>query len=244
MRVHLPRLAAVMLLSPLQAWAAPSDYIKMPTVNEGEMEMDFKAGSSSQSGTPRESAASIGPGYGVASWWATEISLQYKDELDEGTRFDAIEWENKFQLTKAGQYPVNLGFLLEIERPMNHDEGWDVTWGPLLQTGVGKLQFNLNLLFQRHYQAASPNKLVMLYQWQAKYRWLPEFQYGFQGFGNMGTYDNWAPPGQQSHQIGPAVFGELPVGDHQTIKYNAAWLLGASKAAPDNTLRVQVQYEF
>ena len=26
--------------------------------------------------------------------------------------------------------------------------------------------------------------------------------------------------------------------------YNAAWLLGASKAAPDNTLRLQVEYEF
>jgi hypothetical protein len=244
MRVNVPLLAAAILLSPLQAWAAPSDYIKMPTVNEGEMEVDFKAGSSSKSDTPQASAASIGMGYGIAARWSTEVSLQYKQELNEGTRFDAIEWENKFQLTKPGQYPVTVGFLLEIERPMNHDAGWDVLWGPLFQTGFDKFQFNLNLLFQRTYQGANPGNLVMLYHLQAKYRWLPRFEYGLQGFGNMGTYDNWAPPDQQSHQIGPAVFGKLPVGDHHVIKYNAAWLLSASKTAPDNTLRLQVQYEF
>ena len=239
-----PLLVATLLLPPLQAGAAPSDYIKMPSINEGELEIDFKAGSSSQSGTPRAAAASLGLGYGLAPRWSTEIGVQYKQELNEGTRFDAIEWENKFLLSSPGQQAVSVGFLLEIERPNNHDAGWDVLWGPLLQAGFDRFQLNLNLLFQRNYQGANPSELSLLYQWQAKYRWRPRFEYGLQGFGHLGPYDNWAPSDQQSHQIGPAVFGKLPLGDHQVVKYNAAWLLGASKAAPDTTLRLQVQYEF
>ena len=86
--------------------------------------------------------------------------------------------------------------------------------------------------------------MQFLYQWQAKYRWKPEFEFGAQGFGETGDVDDWAPAEQQSHKAGPAVFGKLPLGGHQAIKYNAAWLLATSKAAPDNTVRLQVEYEF
>jgi hypothetical protein len=34
------------------------------------------------------------------------------------------------------------------------------------------------------------------------------------------------------------------LGNKQAIKYNAAWLLGASSAAPDHTFRLQAEYEF
>lgn len=244
MKHHATLLVAGALLCPLIAAAGPADYVYTPAVTYGEREIDFKMGSAEKSDTPREAAASIGYGYGATQWWFTELYLKYKRELNEDTRFDAVEWENKFQLTEPGEYPVDLGFLLEIERPMDHDEGWEVKWGPLLQTEFGKLQLNANLLFQRSYHAAQPSNMQFLYQWQVKYRWLPQFEYGLQGFGETGDVDNWAPAEQQSHKAGPAVFGKLPLGGHQAIKYNAAWLLATSKAAPDNTLRLQVEYEF
>jgi hypothetical protein len=40
------------------------------------------------------------------------------------------------------------------------------------------------------------------------------------------------------------VFGKLPLGNGQAIRYNAALLFAAAKAAPDHTLRMQVEYEF
>jgi hypothetical protein len=243
-KISATALVAGALLSPIIANAGPADYIYTPAVTYGEKEIDFKMGSSDKKDSPTEAAASIGFGYGVKQWWFTEFYSKYKRELNENTKFDAYEWENKFQLTEAGEYPVDIGFLLEIERPQDHDEGWEVKWGPLFQTEFGKVQLNANLLFQRNYQAANANDLLMFYQWQVKYRWLSQFEYGLQGFGNMGTYDNWAPQDQQSHQAGPAVFGKLPLGGGHAIKYNAAWLLGASKAAPDNTVRLQVEYEF
>jgi hypothetical protein len=40
------------------------------------------------------------------------------------------------------------------------------------------------------------------------------------------------------------VFGKFKVGERETLRYNAAWLVGANKGAPDNTLRMQIEYEF
>jgi hypothetical protein len=244
MKIYVPLLVAGTLLSPLCTMAGPSDYIYTPAVTYGEREIDFKMGSASKKDEPNEAAASIGFGYGVTQYWFTELYLKYKRQLNEDTKFDAYEWENKFQLTEAGQYPVDVGFLLEIERPKNHDEGWEVKWGPLLQTDFGKVQLNANLLFKRSYDSVSPSNMQLLYQWQVKYRLLPQFEYGLQGMGEMGTYDNWAPSDAQVHKLGPAIFGKLPLGGHQAIKYNAAWLVGNSKATPDNTVRLQVEYEF
>lgn len=243
MKNHATLLAGA-LLSPLLTIAGPADYVYTPAVTYGEREIDFKMGIADKKDEALEAAASLGLGYGVSQHWFTELYVKYKRELNESTKFDAIEWENKFQLTEPGQYPVDMGFLLEIERPQNHDEGWEVKWGPLLQTEFGKVQLNANLLFQRSYYAAEANNMQFLYQWQLKYRWMPRFEYGLQGFGQTGDVDKWAPTEQQVHKAGPAIFGKLPLGGHEAIRYNAAWLLAASKAAPDNTVRLQVEYEF
>lgn len=244
MKKYAPLWVAGILLSPLISHAGPSDYVYTPGVTYGEREIDFKAGSATKGTNPRDAAASIGFGYGAKDWWFTEVYLKYKKGANESSKLDAIEWENKFQLTDTGKYAVDLGFLLEIERPMDHAEGWEVKWGPLLQKDIGKVQLNGNLLFRRNYQSAEANQMKMLYQWQAKYRWLPQFEFGLQGFGELGPVDNWSPHDEQLHRAGPAVFGKIPLSGRQAIKYNAAWLIGSNTATPDNTLRVQVEYEF
>jgi hypothetical protein len=237
-------LAAGILAAPLAAFCAPADYIYLPNVEYGEKEIDFKAGSARKGADPRESAASIGFGYGAKEWWFTEIYLKYKRESNEGTRYDAIEWENKFQLTETGKYPLDIGFLLEIERPTDRTEGWEVKWGPLFQTEFGKWQFNANPLFRRSYRVATGGQTEFLYQWQVKYRWHRELEFGFQGFGETGKWNNWTSADERLHSFGPAIFGKLPLGGRQALKYNAAWLVGTSRAAPDHTLRLQVEYEF
>jgi hypothetical protein len=244
MKSYAPLLIAGALVSPLHAHAGPSDYVYTPTVEYGEKEIDFKAGTAQKPDDPRESAASIGFGYGAKEWWFTEIYLKYKSENNEGVKHDAIEWENKFQLTETGKYPVEVGFLMELERPRDHAEGWEFKWGPLLETDFGKIQLNANALFQRSYRSEGISETQFLYQWQAKYRWMREFEFGLQGFGEMGKWSHWATEEERAQRAGPAVFGKLPLADHQAIRYNAAWLLATSKAAADHTIRMQVEYEF
>lgn len=231
---------------PLTAIAGPSDYVSLPNVEYGEREVDFKLGSARNTESGRLSETSVGFGYGASEWWFTEIYLKYQREGGLGNRFDAIEWENKFQLTETGRYPVDAGFLIEFEAPRDRSEGYELRFGPLLQSEFGRLQVNANLLLERVLRSSDgiAHATEIGYQWQAKYRWRPAFEWGLQGFGEMGRWNRWDAAEQQNHRLGPAVFGKIALGNRQALRYNAAWLLGVSTAAPDHTLRLQVEYEF
>ena len=215
----------------------------LPSVAYGEREIDFKYGVASNGDEPRLQAASLGFGYGATGWWFTEFYLKYERE-GAHTRFDAFEWENKFQLTETGRYPVDVGFIAEFEVPRNRAEGYEFQFGPLFQTEFGRVQLNANLLLKNVVRADEENGTTMGYQWQAKYRWQQAFEFGAQGFGEMGRWNHWAPTAEQNHRLGPAVFGKFNLGGRQAILYNSALLFALTKAAPDRTFRLQVEYEF
>ena len=229
------------------AIAEPSDYVFMPNVEYGEREIDFKFGSAH--GDERQQAGSIGFGWGLTERWFTELYLKYAREGDMGNHLDAMEWENKFQLTETGKYPVDVGFIVESEVPRQNGDAYELKFGPLFQSEFGKVQLNGNLLFERKYRGngeldPGPHPMGIGYQWQVKYRWLRPFEYGLQGFGEMGKWNSWDDRELQNHRLGPAVFGKVGLGGRQALVYNAAWLVGVSRAAPDHTLRMQVEYEF
>jgi hypothetical protein len=242
------RMASAIVLAAFPLCAAafgPSDYIYLPGVTYGEHEIDFKSGAWKQkSGENPLSASSIGYGYGVTQRWFTELYSKYERPAGETTHFDAWEWENKFQLTETGEYPVDTGLIVELERPKDRGEGYEFRFGPLFQTEIGKVQLNGNLLFERHYRADAAPPMQFGYQWQVKYRWQPKLELGFQGFGELGQWNHWDSAEERSHRIGPAIFGKLALGNRQAIRYNAAWLVGASTSAPSHNLRLQVEYEF
>lgn len=229
------------------AFAGAADYVYTPDVEYGEREIDFKFGKNTpQAGVGTSSGASLGFGYGATEYWFTEVYL--KQERSGSTDSNIAEWENKFQLTDTGKYPVDYGLITELEAPLSANTPWEFKFGPLFQTEFGKLQLNGNLLFERAFGASNgsgvPYNTNFSYQWQAKYRWQPTLEFGFQGMGDMGKWNEWDDQMNQSHRSGPAVFGKLKLGNRQAIRYNAAWLFGTSNAAPNHTFRMQVEYEF
>ena len=165
----------------------------------------------------------------MKEWWFTEAT--HKKENNEGTKYDAIEWENKFQLTETGKRLVDIGFLFEIERPHQPRRRLKRS-GALFQTEFGKIQPNANLLFERNYKAEEPNdtasSLPVAGQvpLAAPVRIRPPGLWRNRQMGTTGR-----PNDEQEHRVGPAVFGKIP-GNKQASRYNAAWLVGVSKAAP------------
>jgi len=229
------------------AFAGPADYVYTPAVEYGEREIDFKYGTARQQDGTLTQVTSLGFGYGATESWFTEVYLKQESESNEGLTI--AEWENKFQLTETGKYPVDTGLITELEAPVNNtNKPYEFKFGPLFQTEFGKLQLNGNLLFERKFgkrnDGDDPYITEFGYQWQVKYRWIPAFEFGAQGYGEMGEWNDWENADNQIHRVGPAVFGKFGLGNHQIIKYNAAWLYGISDAAPDHTFRMQVEYEF
>lgn len=225
------------------AYAGPADYVHTPIVEYGEREIDFRYGTAKEQDGTRKQVATLGFGYGATEYWFTEIYLKYEREGDERVTF--AEWENKFQLTETGKYPVDIGFLAEIEAPLHENEPYELKIGPLLQTEFNQLQLNGNLLFERKFGGGEDDHVTEIgYEMQVKYRWQPGFEFGVQGFGEMGEWNHWEDSDEQSHKLGPAIFGKIGLGNKQAIKYNAALLYGLSNAAPDHTFRMQAEYEF
>jgi hypothetical protein len=227
----------------LVAWSGPADYVYVPAVEVGEREIDFKFGTATTQGERAVQAGSLGFGYGVNPRWFTEFYVKYKRE-DGRTFLDAFEWENKFQLTETGKYPVDLGWLVEFERPQDRSEGYEIKFGPLLQKELGKLQLNANVLLERVFDSQASNGTGLGYQWQVKYRGRQSLEFGAQGFGEMGDWTQWSPASEQNHRWGPAVFGKLSAQGHRALKYNAALLLGLTEGSPDHSFRLQAEYEF
>ncbi|HEX7156498.1 MAG TPA: hypothetical protein VF229_04735, partial [Burkholderiaceae bacterium] len=169
---------------------------------------------------------------------------KYAREGVSGTRFDAVEWENLLQLSEPGEWPVDTGILVEIEKPHDTAEGWGVAAGPLLQRDVGPVQLNLNLLLTRRYRTQHDGPMKLRYQAQAKVRYSEPFEFGIQAFGSLGPWDRWTSPADQTNRIGPAVFGRLPLAGGRSLGYNLGLLLGTTDGSPDRTLRLQIEYEY
>ena len=226
------------------ATAGPADYVYTPIVEYGESELDFKFGTAEQPDGESKTVSTLGYGVGATENWFSEIYL--KQESEGSNDLTLLEWENKFQLTETGKYPVDLGIIVEIESPLTERdvEPNEFKFGPLLQAESERMVYNLNLLFERKFGNGAASTVEMGYQLQARYRLKPELEIGAQVFGEMGEWNHWEDANNQKHRAGPAVFGKFNVGAHDKIKYNAALLTGLSDATPDSTFRLQAEYEF
>jgi hypothetical protein len=242
MKMSMAASALAMLMFAHGALAGPDESIATTYADEGLRQIDFKFGSIAQSSQARLSAATFGFGYGLTEHWFSEIYVSYERTGSDGTHVDAYSWQNSFLLTN-GQYPMDVGLYTEIEHPQDRSEGYEITFGPLLQTEFGLIKLNAALLFQRNYRADFSNPIQLHYQWQLKRRWMPGLEFGLQGFGELGQWDHWAPRSEQSHRLGPAIFGKM-LFDGQQLNYNAAILIDASDSRHSTTFRTQVVFGF
>jgi hypothetical protein len=234
-----------LLLAPLSI-AGPADYVYTLNIERGEFELDIKYGAASSSAEVRPHAASIGLGYGVTDKWFTEGYVKQKHYADGDSAY--LEWENRFLLFHSRNESVDIGMVVELEAPLTSGAPSELRTGPLFQSTFGKFKLNGNVIFESAFGGVDQDSVSQAtnigYQLQARYRIAKQLDIGVQGFGEMGKWDQWSSLSEQNHRMGPAVFGKLSLGEHDSIKYNAAWLLGVSIAAPSSTLRMQLEYEF
>jgi hypothetical protein len=109
---------------PAAVRAGVADPVFSSIVEEGEREIGLKFGSDRlRDGGGHARQLWLSAGCGTTSWWFTELAVGWKQEPGEGRRLDALEWENRDQLTETGRHPVDLGLLVEIERPQDRSDG-------------------------------------------------------------------------------------------------------------------------
>jgi len=225
------------------ALADPGYYVVTAYDNEGQRSVDFRYWTVKSPGSPAVLWPEVGVGYGVTSRWYTEVYESFIGTMDTAFKGSSLNWQNEFLLTQGG-LPVDIAMHATLIRYPDADDGTTLEYGPVLQTDVGRTQLNLNLFFEHTWGEYASARTQMKYQWQAKYRWTPAVQFGAQGFGELGDWAKWAPRDQQSHRVGPALFGRWEVGRGQALLYQAAWLVGSTYGENGNMFSLRVQYAF
>ena len=236
----------------------PPEHVLSPEVAQDEREIDSQAGIAWDRDGRSFWAGKLGVEYGFTAWWASEATVNLGRPLgEESTELRSLEWENRFELLESEEHPYGIGALLEVERAHDREEGYELRYGPLLQYARGPLQVNLNLLFERPLRASGDRTPTEIgYQWQWRWRRDAPFDWGLQGFGALGRWDDWASSARQSHVLGPVLFAGLgepaasrgdddgEAGYGALPELEAGLLLGTGGEAPRVTLRLQAMIPF
>jgi hypothetical protein len=232
--------AAVCLHLPA-AHADPADKVYIPSVVQGEAEFELNGGyqHGNSGADDGEKQLIYELGYGLTSWWKSEVGFGTTRLPGESTHKDELEWENIFALTEPGEYWFDLGLFAELER--DYGSGGNVlTIGPMFQKEFGAIQVNVNPLFQRGLGALAAQGTELNYSWQVKWRGNPLFEPGVQGFGTVG----WnGAAGQPTARIGPALFSQAFVSARNKLKFDTALLFGLNHNSADTTLRFTLEFE-
>jgi hypothetical protein len=184
----------------------------------------------------------VGFGWNVTGRWYSEVLVSYIGSGSMPTTLSHWEWQNDVLLTQ-GQLPFDLAIHTLYSRPKDASDGSTLEIGPALQTEFTRTQLNFNVFVDRGLGAQASTPTDLRYQWQVRQHWLPLFNFGAQGFGELGPWDHWLPQGRQSHRAGPALFGHVRLGPGD-MGWQAAYLFGKTYGTKGDMLTVRVKYEF
>ncbi len=183
-------------------------------------------------------------GYGVTNWWFTELYGEVeKERNDDGEdpdfSFTSLEFENKFQLTEKGKYPVDVGFLLEFEVSDEDKHANNLEWAILLDKSIGPIENIANLIMEHEVGGGHKNETEAGFAWSSRYRLGRFFEPGFEYHAEFGGVNEDKDFDEQEHRVGPAFYGKIT----KNIKYDIGYLFGVSAAAPENTLKWILEFE-
>ena len=234
------------MMAPGNAHAGPASKVYTLNIEAGESELEFLGGTydDDNNNVDGERAWKVAIGHGVTDWWKSEVEFEWEKESNEGTKYTEVELVNIFRFTEPGEYFVDVGLFTELKFPDEGDDANKLEIGPMFQKEIGRTVNNLNLIWVRDYGSNADHDTEFEYTWQSRWKGNPALEFGVQGMGETGNWDDSKPGHDQEHKMGPAIFGEIKTGPgHNKMKYDAAVLVGMTDDTPDATLRFQVEYE-
>jgi len=242
-RITQSAFALVLLASGLafagNAFAGAAEVVYQPIVENGENEIELRNGWREFDGGHEEHASILELGRGMNDHWFTEVEIEQSFEDGGPNHLESLEWENIFALTERGKYWMDFGVFASYEHTFSMDpDGMKV--GPMFMKDIGPITANVNVLFERELGHGASHDTGLGYTWQVRWHGSEAFEVGAQGFGELGVLGHLGQ--DQSHIAGPAIFGLKRFG-RNTVKWNAAVLGGLDSAAPNVTIRTQIEIE-
>lgn len=222
--------------------ASAGFYLYDPYVEEGMFEIEYKARYDADHRASEDgfNEHKFAIGYGVTSWWKTELYGELKQNPNAALRFEATEWENIFQLTHQGEYWVDVGLLTAYEFAYESSDPDKVEMGLLLAKDIDRFHNLLNLKWEKEVGPNSGAKPELEVGFGTRYMLNPHFNPGIEYIGEFGEISNTHSYSDQKHRLGPVAYGDIGYG----FSYEAGYLAGISHSAEDHLFKLLLEYEF
>ena len=227
------------------AHAAPFK-VYSPIVENGVSEIEYRGfrDYDHRDEVNRSQTHKLGVGHGFGSWW-TEIYGELEKEGGESLKLESVEWENLFQLAPQGKYWADFGVLVEYERAAHGGDPDKLVLAPLIEKELApRLIATVNLRFVRELGGNSANGTGIEYAARLKYNHHPHLEPAIEFYGDPGRINHFLPHEEQSHWIGPALYGKAKLDHGHALVYSMALLFGTTREASDRRGVVRLEYEF
>ncbi|MEI6730849.1 MAG: hypothetical protein WCL30_06270 [Pseudomonadota bacterium] len=219
------------------------DKIYSPTVDKGEIELEYFATRDFDSDRSKDNAQvhETSIGYGVNDYWKTEFYANFAKQPDQSLKTDSFEWENIFAFSQPGQYWLDSGMSIAYVHNATARSADAVEAKLLLQKQIGQWINIANIGLEEEIGRFATGRPERSFAWETRYNLNKYFNPGFEfhsDFGRSGDDSNGFS--EQVHFIGPAAYGRIL----DNLKYEAAYLVGVSNAAPQSEAKLLLEYEF
>lgn len=213
-----------------------------PYVEKGELELEWKGAYNVDDDNAIDGAMKnkFAIGYAFTDYWYTEVIGELEKDGASGAdqEWTALEWENRFQLTQAGEYFVDMGAYAAYEVSLESHHADKAEMGLLLAKDTGLFTHYANIFLEKEVGGNTQNDTEAAFAWSTRYRYKEWLEPGFEVHSEFGELNKHHSYDEQEHLVGPVIYGKV---GH--FKYDVGYLFGASDAASDGQLKWVLEYE-
>jgi hypothetical protein len=228
----------------LLAFAKPAsalDEIYSPNAEPGEMALEYNGDRTfdKDPGKDDSEGHSFSLEYGLTDRITVETGAGFAQEPADALKLEKIEVETRAQFFEQGENWVDSGLLVAYGFGIQPHAPDNVEVKLLLQKDTGGFTYMANIGFEAGVGQDAGGGPEYSFLWNSRYRLNEMFQPGIELQSGLGQDEELRHFDQQEHYIGPAAYGKL----FGNVRYQAAWLFGASDAAAESAARIMLEYE-
>ena len=219
------------------------DEIYSPNAEPGEIALEYNGSRTFDSHSDKNNAQGhqMTLEYGLSERVMVETSGIFAKDPGSNLKMQAAEAEARFQFFEQGENWLDSGLLVAYDFSTQSHTPDSLEVKLLLQKDIGMTTTKANIGFaqkagQYGSHTGGPDYVFL---WNTRYRYNEYVQPGIETQSDLGQGKTLGQFSQQEHYIGPAVYGRL----FGNLKYETAWLFGASSAASQSAARLLVEYE-
>jgi len=214
------------ILSTAKADGLAIDKVYHPYVQPLEREIEWRAISADGDQKHR-----FGLGKSFSDRLFIEAYLIAK-EVDNNFHLDAYEIEAKWQLSEQGEYAIDWGVIVELEK--EHDlNAWEFKTGLLMEKEWGKWVGRANLWGIYEWGETVEDELETAVALQTRYRYSPSFEPAIELYA-----------GEDTLGMGPVALGDIRFGQGKKLHWEIGAIFGFDDKTPNTTWRFLTEFEF